>query len=46
MQLLQENKIPLQMAYKYVHKDVAEYLVKKTVDIPVDPIQISKVPFN
>ena len=41
--LLQDNKIPLQLAYECGHKDVVSYLAKKTADI--DPIQINKVLF-
>jgi len=39
--LLQDDKIPLQLAYEHFHKDVVNYLAKKTAYI--DPILISKV---
>ena len=42
--LLQDNKVPLQLAYDNGHKDVVSYLAKKTADI--DPIQIKKVLFS
>ena len=44
LDLLQDNKIPLQLAYECGHNDVASYLAKKTADI--DPIQINKVLFS
>ena len=39
--LLQDKKVPLQLAYEQGHKDVVNYLAKK--DANVDPIQINKV---
>ena len=42
--LLQDSKIPLQLAYEQGHKDVVNYLAKKAAD--VDPILINKVLFN
>ena len=42
--ILQENETPLHLAYKYAHKDVINYLAKKSADI--DPIQINKVLFS
>ena len=44
MIVLQDNKIPLQLAYEQGHKDVVNYLAKKAAD--VDPILINKVLFN
>ena len=42
--LLQDDKIPLQLAYEHAHKDVVNYLAKKTAYI--DPMLISKVLFS
>ena len=42
--LLQDKKIPLQLAYEQGHKAVVNYLAKKAAD--VDPILINKVLFN
>ena len=42
--LFQDNKIPLQLAYEHNHKEVVDYLAKKSAD--VDPIQIGKVLFS
>ena len=42
--LLQDDKIPLQLAYEHGHEEVVSYLVKKIADI--DPIQINKVLFS
>ena len=44
MQLLQDNKIPLQLAYQCGHGDIVNYLAKKAADI--DPIQINQVLFK
>ena len=44
VQLLQDNKIPLQLAYQCDHGDIVNYLAKKAADI--DPILINQVLFK